>query len=113
MTNKQANLEISVKELKQRLDKGEDLLLLDIREGHELDIAKLNHNKHIPMGELSARVGELEVFKSRDIVVMCRSGGRSMRCVQFLRSKGFDSAINLAGGILAWSDEIDNSIPKY
>lgn len=108
-----SGLEISVRDLKDRLDKGDDIFILDIREANELDVAKINHDLHIPMGQLSARHGELAPHKDKDIVVLCRSGSRSMRCVQFLRANGYSSALNLQGGILAWADEIDNSVQKY
>lgn len=105
--------EITPKELKQRLDKGEDLVILDIREAQELAICKLNNTKHIPMGELAQRLNELESYKDRDIVVYCRSGGRSGQCVHYMKQHGFDGALNLVGGILAWSDDIDPTVRKY
>lgn len=105
--------EISVKELKQRLDAGDKIVLLDIREPHELKICTLeNTTAHIPMGDLMDRLDELEPFRSQDIVVYCRSGNRSDSCAEFLRDQGF-SGMNLTGGIIAWSDEIDSSIQKY
>ncbi len=107
-----ANAEISPIELKRRLDGGEKLPLVDVREEHELAISKLPENIHIPMGQLPVRFAELEQFKGDEIVVYCRSGGRSGQCVQFLRSKGFN-AVNLTGGILAWSDDVDSTITKY
>lgn len=113
MDAQKTNLEISVKELKKRLDNGEQPYILDIREAQELEIAKLNNSGHIPMSELGKRFEELNYVKNREIVVYCRSGARSANCVRFLRNQGFDQAINLTGGILAWSDEIDPSTPKY
>lgn len=113
MDTQKTNLEISVKELKKRLDNGDSLYILDIREPQELAIAKLNNSGHIPMSELGQRFTELDHLKDREVIVYCRSGGRSANCVRFLRQQGFDHAINLTGGILAWSDEIDPSTPKY
>lgn len=107
-----ANAEISPKELKRRLDAGEKLPLVDVREDHELAICKLPDNIHIPMNQLPVRMTELEKFKGQDIIVYCRSGGRSGQCVQYLRNAGFN-AINLTGGILAWSDDVDPTFTKY
>ena len=105
--------EITPKELKERLDKGEDLIILDIREPQELSICKLKNTRHIPMGELAQRLNELEDYKNRDIVVYCRSGGRSGQCVHYMRQHGFNGALDLSGGILAWSDDVDPSVQKY
>lgn len=104
--------QITVKDLKKRLDAGEDVFILDIREPHELAIASIAHTAHIPMGELAQRVSELEPQKSREMVVMCRSGARSQRCADFLQAQGYQP-VNLKGGILAWSDEVDPSVQKY
>jgi sulfur-carrier protein adenylyltransferase/sulfurtransferase len=104
--------EITPKELKKRLDAGEKVVLLDIREPHELAICTLANTAHIPMGDLMERLSELEKYRSQDIVVYCRSGNRSDSCAEFLRDQGF-SGLNLTGGILAWSDQIDSSIRKY
>ncbi len=105
--------EISPRELKSRLDSGEKLVILDVREPHELKICSLVNTVHIPMGELPDRLAELDKYKGEDIIVYCRSGGRSGRCVEYMRLHGFDRAINLTGGILLWSDEIDQSMSKY
>lgn len=102
--------EISVEELKQRLDKKDDLFVLDVREPHEYQICNLN-GYLIPLNDLPKRVHELD--PSKDMVVHCRSGGRSAKAVEFLRQAGFTKAKNLAGGILAWSDRIDPKVPKY
>lgn len=102
--------EISVEELKQRLDKKDDLFVLDVREPHEYQICNLN-GYLIPLNDLPKRVHELD--PSKDMVVHCRSGGRSAKAVEFLRQAGFTKARNLAGGILAWSDRIDPKVPKY
>lgn len=86
-------------------------VLLDVREGWELEIARVGSALHIPMGELPGRLDELA--KDRDIVVLCRSGGRSAQVVRFLQQQGYPRVWNLAGGILAWSEQLDPSLPPY
>src|SRR5467141_5106432 len=102
--------EITPRELKARLDHGDDLFILDVREPHEYQICNLKGHL-LPLGELTRRVHELD--SSREIVAHCRSGKRSAEAVDFLRKAGFRKILNLKGGILAWSDEVDPSIPKY
>jgi sulfur-carrier protein adenylyltransferase/sulfurtransferase len=102
--------EISPKELKSRLDRGDDLFILDVREPHEYQICNLNGHL-VPLGELPRRVHELD--SSQEIVAHCRSGKRSAEAVDFLRKAGFRKILNLKGGILAWSDEVDPTVPKY
>ena len=102
--------EISVEELKRRLDAKEDLFILDVREPHEYKICNLNGHL-IPLNDLPRRVHELD--PSKEMVVHCRSGVRSAKAVGFLRQAGFTKATNLAGGILAWADRIDPKVPKY
>ncbi|MBI3553125.1 MAG: molybdopterin-synthase adenylyltransferase MoeB [Elusimicrobia bacterium] len=102
--------EISVEDLKAKLDKKEKFVLLDVREPHEYELAKIPGSKLIPLGTLPEKFGELD--KSQAIIVHCKMGGRSARAVQFLKSKGFD-ATNVAGGINAWSERIDPSVPQY
>ena len=102
--------EIAPRDLKSRLDRGDDLFILDVREPHEFQICNLNGHL-IPLGELPRRVHELD--SSREIVAHCRSGKRSAEAVDFLRKAGFRKILNLKGGILAWSDEVDPSVPKY
>jgi molybdopterin/thiamine biosynthesis adenylyltransferase/rhodanese-related sulfurtransferase len=102
--------EIAPRELKARLDRGDDLFILDVREPHEYQICNLKGHL-LPLGELPRRVHELD--SSRDIVAHCRSGKRSAEAVDFLRKAGFRKIWNLKGGILAWSDEVDPSVPKY
>ncbi|MFZ3245325.1 MAG: molybdopterin-synthase adenylyltransferase MoeB [Candidatus Acidiferrales bacterium] len=102
--------EITPKELKTRLDRGDDIYILDVREPHEYQICNL-HGHLIPLGDLPKRVSELD--SSREIVAHCRSGKRSADAVQFLTQAGFRKIWNLKGGILAWSDEVDPSVPKY
>jgi molybdopterin/thiamine biosynthesis adenylyltransferase/rhodanese-related sulfurtransferase len=102
--------EIQPEELKQRLDAGEDIFILDVREPHEYQICNLNGHL-IPLGDLPKRVHELD--SSREIVAHCRSGVRSSKAVGFLRQAGFRKVKNLAGGVLAWSDRVDPKMPKY
>jgi molybdopterin/thiamine biosynthesis adenylyltransferase/rhodanese-related sulfurtransferase len=102
--------EIAPRELKSRLDRGDNLFILDVREPHEYQICNIGGHL-IPLGDLSRRVNELD--SSREIVAHCRSGKRSAEAVEFLRSAGFRKVLNLKGGILAWSDEVDPTVPKY
>jgi len=102
--------EISPRDLKSRLDRGDDLFILDVREPHEYQICNLKGHL-IPLGELSRRVHELD--SSKEIVAHCRSGKRSADAVEFLQKAGFRKIWNLKGGILAWSDEVDPAVPKY
>ena len=102
--------EITPKELKARLDRGDDLFILDVREPHEFQICQIGGHL-IPLGDLPRRVSELD--SSREIVAHCRSGKRSADAVAFLKQAGFKKIWNLKGGILAWSDEVDPKVPKY
>ena len=107
--------QMQVEELKRRLDAGEKIVLLDVREPHEFDIANLKaikpDLKFIPLGQLGSRLHELE--PGAEIVVHCKVGGRSQQAALALQAAGFHRVSNLAGGILAWSDKVDKSIPKY
>jgi sulfur-carrier protein adenylyltransferase/sulfurtransferase len=102
--------EITPRDLKTRLDRGDDLYILDVREPHEYQICNLGGHL-MPLGDLSKRASELD--SSREIVAHCRSGKRSAEAVEFLQRAGFRKVLNLKGGILAWSDEVDPSVPKY
>ena len=102
--------QISPKDLKQKLDSGADIFVLDVREPHEYQIANLGA-KLIPLGDLPARASELD--KNREIVVHCKSGGRSQKASEFLAQNGFKNVSNLAGGITAWSNDVDPTIAKY
>jgi molybdopterin/thiamine biosynthesis adenylyltransferase/rhodanese-related sulfurtransferase len=104
--------EITVEELKQRLDAKEDIFILDVREPHEYKICHLNGHL-VPLNDLPKRLQELDGAKEKEVVVHCRSGGRSAKAVAFLRQAGFGKAKNLKGGILAWADRIDPKVPKY
>jgi adenylyltransferase/sulfurtransferase len=102
--------EIQVEELKRRLDAGEDIFVLDVREPHEYQICNIG-GYLIPLNDLPKRVNELD--SSREIVAHCKMGGRSAKAVQFLRQAGFTKVHNLKGGIIAWADRIDPRMPKY
>ncbi|MGE5243457.1 MAG: molybdopterin-synthase adenylyltransferase MoeB [Betaproteobacteria bacterium] len=103
--------EISAVELKQRLDRGEDVVILDVREPHEYQINRIEGSVLIPLGDVPQRYSELD--PDRELVVQCRSGVRSAKAADFLRSVGFERVLNLRGGILDWIDKIDPSQPKY
>jgi adenylyltransferase/sulfurtransferase len=102
--------QLTVKELKQRRDAGEDVFLLDVREPYEVQIAQIGGTV-IPQNDVPNRLGEIP--RDREIVVHCRSGARSQRIAEFLKQSGYTQVVNLAGGILAWSDEIDPTVQKY
>jgi len=102
--------DMQVEELKRRLDAGEDLFVLDVREPHEYQICNIGGHL-IPLNDLPKRVNELD--SSREIVAHCKMGGRSAKAVQFLREAGFKKVHNLTGGIIAWADRIDPKMPKY
>ncbi len=103
--------EITVDELRRRRAAGEDFVLLDVREPEEVATAALTWATVIPMREIPTRFGELPHDKS--IVCMCHHGTRSEHVARFLAANGYDNAVNLAGGIDAWSTAIDPSVPRY
>jgi adenylyltransferase/sulfurtransferase len=102
--------QMTVQELKQRRDAGEELFVLDVREPYEYQIANIGGTL-IPQNEVPQRLAEID--RNREIVVQCRSGGRSQRIAEFLAQQGYPNVKNLAGGILAWADAIDPKITKY
>ncbi len=102
--------EISVKELKAMMDSGEDFQLIDVREPNEFEVANLG-GELIPLASVPLNADKFA--KDKKVVVHCRSGKRSANAVMFMEQQGFDNLYNLAGGILAWSDEIDPTIAKY
>jgi rhodanese-related sulfurtransferase len=103
--------DISVSELNRMQQAQADFTLVDVRDDDELTLASLDGALHVPMDEVAGRLDEIP--KDRDVVVMCHSGGRSARVAAYLRQNGFPSVANLAGGIDAWSREIDPSVPRY
>jgi sulfur-carrier protein adenylyltransferase/sulfurtransferase len=104
--------EITATELKQRLDKGDDIQIVDVREAFEVAIAKIPATVHIPLGEIVSRMAEID--PQRETVVHCKGGVRSARAIEALKRSGFTGPlINLKGGIMAWSSEVDPTVPKY
>ena len=104
--------EITATELKQRLDQGDDIQLIDVREDYEVAIARIPNAVHIPLAQVMSRVNEIE--PNRETVVFCTMGGRSARDIDALQRSGFTGRlINLKGGITGWSNEVDPSVPKY
>jgi molybdopterin/thiamine biosynthesis adenylyltransferase/rhodanese-related sulfurtransferase len=104
--------QLSVEQFKARQDAGDAPFLLDVREPHEYQIVNLGAPL-IPVGELEKRVGELVAHKNEEVVIHCKSGGRSQKAAVILKNAGFTNVSNLAGGITAWADKIDKSMPKY
>jgi molybdopterin/thiamine biosynthesis adenylyltransferase/rhodanese-related sulfurtransferase len=102
---------ITASELRKKLDRKEKFVLVDVREPYEYDICNIPGSKLIPLGELPARLSELD--SADDIVLHCKVGGRSAKALKILQEAGFRKLSNLRGGITAWSDEVDPSVPKY
>jgi len=104
--------EISSTELKNRLDAGDDLQIIDVREDNEVALGTIPNAKHIPLAQVLGRMDELQ--PDRETVVYCKMGGRSARAIDALQRSGFPGKlINLRGGIIGWSNEVDPSLPKY
>ena len=104
--------EITATELKQRLDRGDDLQIIDVREPNEYEVARIPDARLIPLGEVVNRSAEID--PARETVVHCKGGVRSAKAIDALRRAGFAGRlINLKGGITAWSNEVDPSVPKY
>ncbi len=106
-----SSTDITPKEVKQLIDANADFTLIDVREVHEYQICKIDKAQLIPLGELPRRLAELD--KEADIVIHCKMGGRSAKACDLLRASGFSKVRNMTGGILAWSDTVDPSVPKY
>jgi sulfur-carrier protein adenylyltransferase/sulfurtransferase len=98
-------------EVKQKLDRGDNFTLIDVREPHEYQIARIPGSTLIPLGTLPNRLQELD--REAEIVAHCKSGARSQKAVDLLKQNGFLNVRNMTGGILAWSDKVDPSVPKY
>lgn len=104
--------EITATELKQRLDNGENIQIVDVREDNEFAYARIPSSVHIPLAQVLSRMNEID--PNRETVVHCKMGGRSARAIEALQRSGFTGKLaNLKGGILAWSDEVDPTVPKY
>lgn len=106
-----SSAEIDVTEVKQKLDAGDEFVLIDVREPSEHRIASIPGARLIPLGELPRRIGELD--PQADTVVHCKSGIRSARACGILRGAGFRRVRNMKGGILAWAERVDPRVPKY
>jgi adenylyltransferase/sulfurtransferase len=102
--------QITVTELKRRIDSGEDFVLLDVREPFEYQIANIG-GKLIPQNDVPQRLGEID--RGRPVIVHCKTGGRSQRIAEFLKQSGYNDVANVAGGIIAWADQVDPTVPKY
>jgi rhodanese-related sulfurtransferase len=104
--------EITATELKARLDRGDDLQIIDVREPNEYEAARLEGSKLIPLGQVVARKDEID--ESRETVVHCKMGGRSAKAIEALKRAGFAGRlVNLKGGITAWSNDVDPNVKKY
>ena len=104
--------EITATELKSRMDAGDDIQLIDVRQPDEYAFAKIDGAKLIPLGEIVRRMGELD--EKRETVLQCKMGGRSAKAIELLQAAGYQGELkNLRGGITAWSNEVDPKVPKY
>lgn len=104
--------QITAKELKAKMDAGEDFQLIDVRQPEEFAFAKIEGAKLIPLGEIISRMDEID--PSRETIVQCKAGGRSAMAIQAMQQAGFKGVLkNLAGGITSWSNDVDPKIPKY
>ena len=98
-------------ELSAARARGETPLVLDVREDWELQLARIPDVLHVPMSQIPARLGEFQ--RDAEVIVMCHAGGRSMRVAHFLANQGFTDVANLSGGISAWSQAVDATVPQY
>jgi len=104
--------EITASELKKRMDAGENVQLIDVRQPDEYAFAKIEGAKLIPLGEIMRRMDELD--DSKELILQCKAGGRSAQAIEFLTRAGYQGKMaNLKGGITAWSNDVDPKIPKY
>ncbi|HEX8173864.1 MAG TPA: rhodanese-like domain-containing protein [Pyrinomonadaceae bacterium] len=110
--NPQGMTEITATELKERLERGDDIQIIDVREPAEYEAARIPDSKLIPLKDVVSRMGEID--PARETVVHCKMGGRSARAIEALKGAGFQGKLlNLKGGITAWSNDVDPSVPKY
>ena len=104
--------EITPSELKKRLDNGDDIQIVDVRENNEVAISRLPNSIHIPLAQVLVRMNEID--PNRETVVHCKMGGRSARAIDALQRSGFTGKLlNLKGGIIGWSNEVDPTVAKY
>ena len=106
-------MEITCQDVKQKLDSGEEFLLLDCREQNEYELVHLENSSLMPMSEIVDRFQELTEYQAKPVVVYCHHGGRSLQVTQYLRQQGFTDVLSMAGGIDRWSQEIDPTLPRY
>jgi len=106
-----SSTDIAPQEVKQLIDSGADFVLVDVREPHEYQICKIDRARLMPLGDLPKRLDELD--KNADIVMHCKMGGRSAKACDLLRASGFTKVRNMTGGILAWAEKVDPTVPKY
>ena len=111
-TDKVDHWEVTPLELKRRLDQGDPIVLLDVREPWEANVARIEGSRLIPLGELDLRADD-ELDRDEEIVVYCHHGMRSMEAAMTLWSYGFERVKNLAGGITRWSEQVDPDLPRY
>ena len=102
-------MDITVKELKERIEGGTAPVMIDVREVHEWERQHLDGVEKISLGTLAGKLSDLSKLKDQEVVMICRSGGRSGRATAFLQQQGFANVRNLQGGMLAWKDEIDSA----
>lgn len=103
--------EVTVAELKAKMDANEDFQLVDVRETNEYEYCNIAGSLLIPMGEILNRIDEVD--RNKEVIIHCKSGGRSGSIVNALMARGFNNVVNLRGGIIAWAKEIDPSTPTY
>ena len=106
-------LETDCSTVQTRLSAGEDFLLLDCREQQEFEIVQIAGATLLPMSEIQERIGELNEWKERSVVVYCHHGGRSLQVANYLRQQGWSKAQSMAGGVDGWAVQIDPSLPRY
>ena len=106
-------MEIDCQSVKQKLDAGDEFLFLDCRNQNEYDHVKIEGTTLIPMGEIVERIGELDGWQEKDIIIHCHHGGRSLQVAQFLQQQGFGKSLSMAGGIDVWAQEIDKTLGRY
>lgn len=106
-------MELDCKTVKTKVDAGDDFVFLDCREQSEYDTVRIEGTTLLPMSEIQERVQELNDFKSREIIIHCHHGGRSLQVASWLRSLGFEKTLSMSGGIDAWAIEIDPTLSRY
>jgi len=109
----QPSLEIDVEQVKAMIDAGEPPVLLDCREQAEYDLVHLENSLLVPMSEIQSRLDELTSYQESPLVVYCHLGGRSLQVTHWLRQQGYANVVSMAGGIDAWSQQIDPALPRY